>query len=81
MSYQCRDMDPDHGYGSVSGSSPKFIDLLPTFLKISRKSVLFVRKFLRKVANKQTNNDDYISSLAEVTIKSKVQRLEIDLTI
>ena len=32
-------------------------------LKISCKSV---RKFLRKVANRQTNNDDYISSLAAV---------------
>jgi len=34
-------------------------------LKISRKSIY---KFLRKVANRQTNNDDYIyiSSLAEV---------------
>ena len=29
-----------------------------------------VRKFLRKVANKQTNNDNYITSLAEVTIKA-----------
>ena len=34
-------------------------------LKISCKSVW---KFLRKVANKQTNNDNYISSLAEVNI-------------
>ena len=34
-----------------------------TFLKIPCKSVLV---FLRKVANKQTNNDDYITSLAEV---------------
>jgi len=33
-------------------------------LKISCKSV---RKFLHKVANRQTNNDDYISCLAAVT--------------
>jgi len=34
-------------------------------LKISCKSVW---KFLCKVANRQTNNDSYISSLAEITI-------------
>jgi len=34
-------------------------------LKISRKSIW---KFLHKVANRQTNNDDYISSLVEVII-------------
>ena len=35
-------------------------------LKISCKSVW---KFLRKIANRQTNSDDYISSLAEVTVR------------
>ena len=44
-----------------------FIGPLLTPLKISCKSV---RKFLRKVANRQTNNDAYISSLAEVLILS-----------
>ena len=43
-------------------------------LKISSKSV---RKFLHEVANKQTNNDDYITSLAEVTKKKEEEELNI----
>ena len=37
-------------------------------LKISRKNCKSIRKFLRKIAIRQTNNDDYIFSLAEVII-------------
>ena len=61
-SYQCRYTDP------WSRLLPEFICSLAhcqPSLKISCKSV---RKFLHKVANRQTNNDDYITFLAEVKI-------------
>ena len=51
----------------MTGSPPKsnrlFIYPLPTFPDNFIKSV---RKFLRKVADKLTKNDDYITSLSEV---------------
>ena len=57
--------DPDHHQNLISSS---LAHCQPS-LKISCKSV---RKFLRKIANRQTdrqtNNDDDITSLAEVTI-------------
>ena len=51
-SYQCRDPDPDPRSGSPPKFNHLFIGSLPTYLKISCKSVL---KFLRKVANRQTD--------------------------
>ena len=63
-SYQCHDTIPD----SSSGLPP-----LQPSLKMSCKSV---RKFLRNDANRQTNNDNYISSLAEVTICSEIMKTE-----
>jgi len=68
-SYHCRDTysdsDPDRHQNLVICS---LAHCQPS-LKISCKSV---RKFWRKVANRQTdtqtNDDDYISSLAEVII-------------
>ena len=57
--------NPDHHQNLIIGS---LAHCQPS-MKISCKSVL---KFLRKVANRQTNretnNDDYITSLAEVII-------------
>jgi len=56
--YGCRDTDPHQNLIVCS-----FAHCQPS-LKISRKSVW---KFFRKVANRQTNNDENVCSLAEVT--------------
>jgi len=37
-----------------------------------------IQKFLSKVANKQTNVDDYISSLAEVTTNANAVIIQSD---
>jgi len=56
-----------------SGSPPKFnhfsLAHCQPFLKISSKHV---RTFLRIVANRQTNDDDYISSLADVIMRTGI---------
>jgi len=57
------------------GDPPKFIHLFIGHLKISCKSVW---NFLRKVANRQTNNDENTSSLAEVTaLKAFVVTIDV----
>jgi len=59
-SYQCHDTGPDCPPNLIICS----LAHCEPSLKISCKSIW---KFVRKVANRQTNKDDYMSSLAEVT--------------
>jgi len=62
-SYQCHDPDPDPD--PWSGSPPKFNLCSLVNLPSKFHANPFCAKFL---TDRQTNNDDYIASLAEVTI-------------
>ena len=79
-SAKCLDTDPDPNRDPWSGSSPKFTRLftgpMPANLPWkfhAKPSGSFCAKLL---TNRQTDNDDYISSLAEV--KDKYNKSETD---
>jgi len=67
MSYQCSDTDPD-----PDRHQNLIISVLWPIANLTENFMKSIWKFLRKVANRQTNNDDYMSSLAEVITRHSI---------